>query len=53
MAAILADDIFKRNFVNENALISIKKITELYSVQLTIRHHWFRYEQVTSPYLNQ
>ena len=59
MAATLADDTFKCKFVNENILISIKKIhwSLFLMVQLTICQHWFRLwlgaVQATNHFLNQ
>ena len=50
MAAILADDNFKCNFLNENYKISIW--ISLKGVQLTMIQHWFA-EEATSHYLNQ
>ena len=43
MAAILADDIFKRIFLNENGRIQIQIHWNLFlTVQLTIALDWFR-----------
>ena len=51
MAATLADDIFKCNYVNENVLISIKIFLR---VQLKINHHWLKGNSlVPSHYMNQ
>ena len=43
MAAILADDIFKWIFLNENGRIPIQiSLKFVPRVQLTISQHWFR-----------
>ena len=42
MAAILADDILKCIFVNENDGISIQIWSLVLTVQLTITQRWFR-----------
>ena len=58
MAAIFADDIFQRNFVNDTFCIWFEFHWSLFiRVQLTISQHWFRWwlgaDQATSLYLNQ